>query len=584
MSYGNRSKEYDWFKGGKNPNGKDPKSTLKTFWRFTKIFLMFSLFFFSMWGCVQVMVIKTDTHVGDGVEFYNSEEEIAPHVTQFTINNTNKTTNKADDVYSVEVNDENVWLNRNQNKNELKVVQNVLTNNHQTKMSDAVKGKNEYVRIIGTDGGVIPPIGVDWNQSDIVALSSEQKAYNGADGSTIKYIYRGYQKINFTFDDPSEAKNNFALAVLKKIDDATNHSLTTLPTSTEKLAASLLSFDLLGRYLNFNFDKTNKFNVFPDAATPPIGFKSGDYYYNTSATALAGWRKYDGTKWVGTTSPPTTVISTNPLLTGTKYIPIITWKQAWTRGVGPFYGLFVWPISKMGVGITNGMGMHGGWESLFAVVIIVFVLRILGFALTFKSVLQQTKQQEVQSKKAIIDAKYANYKGNKQMESRKRQETADLYKKEGISPLGALGTVFITMPIFLSIWRVIGGTPHLKSTIWLGINFSETSWKKLLIGEWQYLPLIVIAGLSAAFSQIYPRLLTKRRDKNRINVHQKAAMKKNNKTQNIMLVVYIIMAVIFSAGIQIYWIVGGIWQVTQTTITHHILIRSRKKAKNRVKV
>ena len=46
--YGNRSKEYDWFKGTSSGQKKDPKQNLKTIWRFTKIFLMFSLFFFSM--------------------------------------------------------------------------------------------------------------------------------------------------------------------------------------------------------------------------------------------------------------------------------------------------------------------------------------------------------------------------------------------------------------------------------------------------------------------------------------------------------------------------------------------------------
>ena len=86
-----------------------------------------------------------------------------------------------------------------------------------------------------------------------------------------------------------------------------------------------------------------------------------------------------------------------------------------------------------------------------AIVFIVFILRALALALTFKSKLQQTKQQELGAKKAIIDAKYAGYKGNKQMEMRQRQEVAELYKKEGVSPLGALGSAFIAMPIFLSI-------------------------------------------------------------------------------------------------------------------------------------
>jgi YidC/Oxa1 family membrane protein insertase len=141
----------------------------------------------------------------------------------------------------------------------------------------------------------------------------------------------------------------------------------------------------------------------------------------------------------------------------------------------------------------------------------------------------------------------------------------------------------MTMPIFLSIWRIIGGLPQLKSTIWLGINFSATSYQNLFAGEWQYLPLIILAGLSSAFSQLFPRLLNKKRDGHRINVQQKEAMKKNNKTQNIVLAVFVFMALIFSAGIQIYWIIGAIWQIIQTTLTHQIIIYQKKWKSKKMK-
>jgi len=45
-----------------------------------------ALFVFTMTGCVQIFVIKTNNAVGDGVEFYTGENEVAPHVTRFNIN------------------------------------------------------------------------------------------------------------------------------------------------------------------------------------------------------------------------------------------------------------------------------------------------------------------------------------------------------------------------------------------------------------------------------------------------------------------------------------------------------------------
>ena len=93
------------------------------------------------------------------------------------------------------------------------------------------------------------------------------------------------------------------------------------------------------------------------------------------------------------------------------------------------------------------------------------MIRLFTFLLGFKATLQQTKMQELSAKKASIDAKYAPYKGNKQMENRQKQEVAQLYKKEGISPVAQILTSLLTMPFFLSVWRVTQATPEIKSTV-----------------------------------------------------------------------------------------------------------------------
>ena len=267
----------------------------------------------------------------------------------------------------------------------------------------------------------------------------------------------------------------------------------------------------------------------------------------------------------------------------TNYRPLASWGDAWK--LGPFYGIFVYPIATIASKMIKGMGDLNGWETLLTIFMVVWVIRALTFALSFKSTMQQTKMQELSGKKAIIDAKYTNYKGNKQMEQRKKQEVSELYKKEGINPLGSIGTMFLTMPFFLAMWRVIGSMPHIKSTVWLGINFSATSYKEVLTWHgWQYVPLILAAVVFAVGQQLVPRLLTKKRDKNRINVHQKAAMKKNNKMQNIMMVVFGIMAIIFSAGMQIYWVAGGMWMMVQSYGTHRYFLYQHKKKRRKVKI
>ncbi|MGL5732891.1 MAG: membrane protein insertase YidC, partial [Metamycoplasmataceae bacterium] len=248
--------------------------------------------------------------------------------------------------------------------------------------------------------------------------------------------------------------------------------------------------------------------------------------------------------------------------------PIVSWSDAW--GLGPFYGFIVFPISFLVNSLVVSLPAQlDGGVALLSIIISVILARMLTLLLTYKSVFAQTKQQELAPKKAKIDAKYAAYKGNKQMEQKKRQETAELYKKNNINMLTPILSTLVSMPIFLAMWRIIQGIPFIKSTSLWGINFSQTSWRELLEGEWQYLILIVLAVIVQAGSQFLPRYLNKKRMNERSNVAEKEAMKKANKTQNIIMGIFVFMAVIFEAGVQIYWIVGGIWTMLQTLSIHH---------------
>ena len=587
MSYKNRSKEYDWFKNG-TPAG-DPKQSkwkaFKTSWKFTRIFLMFSLFFFSMYGCVQSFVIKNDTKVGLGLELYNDERDIAPHVEQFKIEKAGKAAN---DIYTLKATGTNVWLNPKASDQEAKTLTGVQdqlikdgTTENKHKLSDAFKGLNQAVQVIDSDGSFVGGEAIlKSNNGKYFAIStfSENAQVDTATGLTnIIASNKGkndgesfHVNIPGTTTPQQKARLDWMQTLYERLDKVMTDKYKTSKwayTGSHFLTSSLTDTE-------FNFAASNL----------PTGFTK-DQTFNTIKQVQRETNDLLLSFIGATVDHDAKQITFNKnWITNTTYRPIVSWAQAWTRGVGPFYGLFVFPVSRLANSITNGLPLISGFESLLAIVFIVFILRAIALALTFKSKLQQTKQQELGAKKAIIDAKYAGYKGNKQMEMRQRQEVAELYKKEGVSPLGALGSAFIAMPIFLSIWRVVGSAPHLKSTVWLGINFSATSWKELMHGGWQYLPLIILAGASAAFSQYFPRLLTKRRDKNRINVHQKEAMKKSNKQQNIMMIVFVIMSLIFNAAIQIYWIVGAIWTTLESTLTHHFLVWDKnRRRRNKIK-
>ena len=249
--------------------------------------------------------------------------------------------------------------------------------------------------------------------------------------------------------------------------------------------------------------------------------------------------------------------------------PIFSWGGAW--GLGPFYGLIVWPLSFVINGMTTGLGPLNGWGGVIAIVVAILLTRIIVTLFTYKTLFSSHKQQQLNPKKAKIDAKYAPFKGNREMEQRKRQEIAKLYKSNNVSMVDPLKALCISMPIFFAVWRVVQGIPDIKSTTWLGIQFSLTSWKELLNGSWQYLPLLLMAAATQALSHYLPRLLNRKRMSERSNKAEQQALKQANKTQNIIMIVFIIISILFEAGVQIYWIVGGLWQIMQVLIVHHIV-------------
>ncbi|KKB26703.1 putative preprotein translocase component [Mycoplasmopsis meleagridis] len=249
--------------------------------------------------------------------------------------------------------------------------------------------------------------------------------------------------------------------------------------------------------------------------------------------------------------------------------PITSWAESWT--LGPFFSLFAYPIALITAGIRNPLPDAHGWTTILALIIAVIITRLIALAFTWKATITQSRQEDLKQKKAKIDAKYADFKGNKQMKARQQQEIQQLYKKHGINPMDILVSTLIALPIFIAMWRVIQSVPSLKSTRWLGMDFSATSWRKLIYdGEWQYLGLLIIALATQLMSQILPRLLNRKKLKQRLSIEEEKALKKSNKTQNIMLVVFAILTVVFTAGVQIYWIFTSIWSIIQTLIIHYV--------------
>ena len=107
-------------------------------------------------------------------------------------------------------------------------------------------------------------------------------------------------------------------------------------------------------------------------------------------------------------------------------------------------------------------------NALLVIFLLLLIIRILTLALSLKSSLQNEKMSEIQGQIAEINAKY---KDAKDMQSRqmKQQETMALYSKYNIKPFAAFEQMFLTLPIFLIIYRVVTIVRPIKVTVLFNI-------------------------------------------------------------------------------------------------------------------
>jgi YidC/Oxa1 family membrane protein insertase len=104
-----------------------------------------------------------------------------------------------------------------------------------------------------------------------------------------------------------------------------------------------------------------------------------------------------------------------------------------------------------------------GLNVLLAIFLLLLIIRLLTLAISFKSTFQNERMSEIQSQVAAINA---NYKDLNDMQSKqmKQREITDLYKKNNIKPLAAFSQMFLTLPIFLIVYKIISIVRPIKVT------------------------------------------------------------------------------------------------------------------------
>jgi YidC/Oxa1 family membrane protein insertase len=210
---------------------------------------------------------------------------------------------------------------------------------------------------------------------------------------------------------------------------------------------------------------------------------------------------------------------------------------------------------------------------------------------TFKQTTASSKMQELQPEIAKIQAKYPNSNTNQYEKQRLAQETQALYKKHKINPFTSILVMFVQFPIFICVWGAMQGSAELSSGKFLGLNLSTSisqvlttwsNWKDPTSGVWTALALFLIMAVAQTVAMLLPQWLAKAKKKKIAKLGKNPAQKENDNKMKwftyIMLIMIIIMGFSLVSALGVYWLVGALFSIAQTLITHAIMNR---KPKNR---
>jgi len=278
----------------------------------------------------------------------------------------------------------------------------------------------------------------------------------------------------------------------------------------------------------------------------------------------------------------------------------VKWKDAWGKGGHLIEGLIVYPVAWLidAFALTFAGGKNAapstiaeqyatGVPQILSILVVTIIVRLFIFLCTFKSVLSQKKMTELQPELAKIQQKYPNANTNQAQKQRLAEEQMRLYKKNKVNPLSQLLVLVVQFPIFIGVWGAMTGSAVLATGKFLDLNLSDSIWAVLKLGPkghggwWTALILILLMSAGQFFSMKVPQWIQKAKTNKIARLGKNPAQQQQNRTANmmsyIMLGMIIVMGFTLPAAMGVYWFVGAIVSLIQTTFTSVIFAGDKKK-------
>lgn len=194
-----------------------------------------------------------------------------------------------------------------------------------------------------------------------------------------------------------------------------------------------------------------------------------------------------------------------------------------------------------------------GW----AILLFAALLRLVMFPIASKSYESMSKMKKIQPKVMDLQEKY---KDNKML---LQQATMDLYRREKINPASGCLPLFIQIPVFFSLYKVLNISIEIRHAPFIGWIKDLSAPDPLTISVWSHIPLPAIIDIG-----VWPILMGVT-----MWIQQKLNPAPANKDQArmfaLMPLIFTFMLGHFASGLVIYWTLSNVLSILQQKAIMH---------------
>jgi YidC/Oxa1 family membrane protein insertase len=177
----------------------------------------------------------------------------------------------------------------------------------------------------------------------------------------------------------------------------------------------------------------------------------------------------------------------------------------------------------------------------FSIVLLTFLLSLLLFPFRLKQILSMKKMSVVQPKVKAIQEKYKRYKTTDPKRAEMNQEIMALYKEHNVNPLGGCLPLLLQMPLLFAFYSLLAYSIELRQAPFV-------LWIMDLSVKDPYYVLPIIMGITAFISQ-------------KMTPMTPGADPTQAKVMMVMPLIFTVMFINMSSGLNLYFLCSNIFQV-----------------------